>query len=119
MGNGLENQARGGDNGNWCRARAVTGGIQRRIAGKADFLGNNLGAIIGAFITWFVWIEAEPVALWLVGYVNLLLDETNPLRSHLQEVAPHMRMVLMGLILVLVLRFRPKGILPEKVPDHY
>jgi len=30
-----------------------------------------------------------------------------------------MRMVLMGLILVLVLRFRPKGILPEKAPDHY
>ncbi|GIT07566.1 MAG: hypothetical protein CM1200mP30_11960 [Pseudomonadota bacterium] len=64
--------------------------------------GNNLGAIIGAFITWFVWVEAEPVALWLVGHVNLLLDETNPLRSHLQEVAPHMRMVLMGLILILV-----------------
>jgi len=27
--------------------------------------------------------------------------------------------VLMGLILVLVLRFRPKGILPEEAPDHY
>ena len=81
--------------------------------------GNNLGAIIGAFITWFVWIEAEPVALWLVSYFNLLLDEANPLRLHLQEVAPHMRMVLMGFILVLVLRFRPKGILPENVPDRY
>ena len=81
--------------------------------------GNNLGAIIGAFITWFVWVEAEPAALWLVSHVNLMLDETNPLRSHLQEVAPHMRMVLMGLILILVLRFRPKGIMPEKVPDHY
>ena len=28
--------------------------------------GNNLGSIIGAFITWFVWIEAEPTSLWLV-----------------------------------------------------
>ena len=81
--------------------------------------GNNLGAIIGAFITWFVWVEAEPAALWLVSHVNLFLNETNPLRSHLKEVAPHMRMVLMGLILVLVLRFRPKGILPEKAPVHY
>ena len=81
--------------------------------------GNNLGAIIGAFITWFVWVEAEPAALWLVSHVNLFLNETNPLRSHLNEVAPHMRMVLMGLILVLVLRFRPKGIIPEKAPDHY
>ena len=81
--------------------------------------GNNLGAIIGAFITWFVWIEAEPSALWLVSQINVFLEESNPLRQHLQEVAPHMRMVLMGLILVLVLRFKPKGILPEEAPDHY
>ena len=81
--------------------------------------GNNLGAIIGAFITWFVWIEAEPSALWLVSHINVFLDESNPLRRHLQEVAPHMRMVLMGLILVLVLRFRPKGILPEEASDRY
>jgi len=81
--------------------------------------GNNLGAIIGAFITWFVWIEAEPSALWLVSHINVFLDESNPLRQHLQEVAPYMRMVLMGLILVLVLRFRPKGILPEEAPDRY
>ena len=57
--------------------------------------------------------------LWLVSHANLFLDETNPLRSHLKEVAPHMRMVLMGLILILLLRFRPKGILPEKAPDRY
>ena len=81
--------------------------------------GNNLGSIIGAFITWFVWIEAEPASLWLVSNLDLILDETSPLKLHLQDVAPHMRMVLMGLILVLVLRFSPKGILPEKAPDHY
>jgi len=81
--------------------------------------GNNLGSIIGAFITWFVWIEAEPASLWLVGNLDIFLEETSPLRLHLQDVAPHMRMILMGLILVLVLRFSPKGILPEKAPDHY
>lgn len=81
--------------------------------------GNNLGSIIGAFITWFVWIEAEPASLWLLSNLDLFLDETSPLKLHLQDVAPHMRMVLMGLILVLVLRFSPKGILPEKAPDHY
>ncbi len=81
--------------------------------------GNNLGSIIGAFITWFVWIEAEPASLWLVGNLDIFFEETSPLRLHLQDVAPHMRMILMGLILVLVLRFSPKGILPEKAPDHY
>ena len=81
--------------------------------------GNNLGSIIGSFITWFVWIEAEPASLWLVSNLDIFLEETSPLRLHLQDVAPHMRMILMGLILVLVLRFSPKGILPEKAPDHY
>jgi branched-chain amino acid transport system permease protein len=80
--------------------------------------GNNLGSVIGAFITWFLWIEAEPAALWLVGLVNSMLAETNPLRQHLVEVAPHMRMVLMGLILVLVLRFSPRGVLPEQAPKR-
>ena len=76
--------------------------------------GNNLGAVLGAFITWFTWIEAEPVALWAVENINSLLSEENPLRQHFIEVAPHLRMVVMGLILILVLRFRPEGILPER-----
>ena len=76
--------------------------------------GNNLGAIIGAFITWFVWIEAEPVSLWFVDNLDIFFTSNSPLILHLKEVAPHMRMILMGLILLLVLRFMPKGILPEK-----
>jgi len=80
--------------------------------------GNNLGSVIGAFITWFLWIEAEPAALWLVGLVNSMLAENSPLSQHLLEVAPYMRMVLMGLILVLVLRFSPRGVLPEKIPER-
>ena len=76
--------------------------------------GNNLGAVLGAFITWFTWIEAEPVALWAVENLNSFLSEGNPLRQHFIEVAPHLRMVVMGMILILVLRFRPEGILPER-----
>jgi branched-chain amino acid transport system permease protein len=81
--------------------------------------GNNLGAVLGAFITWFTWIEAEPVALWVVENLNLFLGEENPLRQHFIDVAPHLRMVVMGLMLVLVLRFRPEGILPEKNSNRH
>ena len=81
--------------------------------------GNNLGAIIGAFITWFVWIEAEPVSLWLVDNLDIFFTSNSPIILHLKEVAPHMRMILMGLILLLVLRFMPKGILPEKSSSQY
>jgi len=54
------------------------------------------------------------VALWAVENLNSFLSEENPLRQHFIEVAPHLRMVVMGMILILVLRFRPAGILPEK-----
>jgi branched-chain amino acid transport system permease protein len=76
--------------------------------------GNNLGAVLGAFITWFAWIEAEPIAIWLAEWINTFLTESNPLRQHLLRVAPHMRMVFMGFILIMVLRFRPRGVIPEE-----
>ena len=78
--------------------------------------GNNLRAVLGAIITWYAWIEAEPASECLAQGINSFLHESNPLRQHLLEVAPQMRMVVMGLILILVLRFSPRGILPEQSP---
>lgn len=77
--------------------------------------GNNLGAVFGGFLIWFMWIEAEPIAIVLMDFVTSGMDASSPLRSHLVESAPHLRLFLMGLLLLFVLRFSPKGILPEKV----
>ena len=77
--------------------------------------GNNLGAVFGGFLVWFMWIEAEPIAIVLMDFVTSGMAEASPLRNHLVESAPHLRLFLMGLLLLLVLRFSPKGILPEKV----
>ncbi|PID47805.1 MAG: branched-chain amino acid ABC transporter permease [Proteobacteria bacterium] len=77
--------------------------------------GNNLGAVFGGFLIWFMWIEAEPIAVFLMGALTSGMDAASPLRSHLIESAPHLRLFLMGLLLLLVLRFSPRGILPEKV----
>jgi len=77
--------------------------------------GNNLGAVFGGFLIWFMWIEAEPIAVVLMDMVTSGMDVTSPLRAHLLESAPHLRLFLMGLLLLLVLRFSPRGILPEKV----
>ncbi len=76
--------------------------------------GNNLGSIVGGFIVWFFWIEAEPLGLILVELMTSGLAEGNSLKAHLLENAAHMRLVFMGLILLLVLRFSPKGLLPER-----
>ena len=75
--------------------------------------GNNWGSVLGGFLVWFVWIEAEPAGLWLMDMVTSGLDSTSPLRAHLLEAAPHMRLIIMGVILLLVMRFSPRGLIPE------
>ncbi len=77
--------------------------------------GNNMGSVLGGFLIWLVWIEAEPVGVWLMQVGTAWLDESNVVRIHLIENAQHMRLFFMGLVLLLVLRFSPGGILPEVV----
>jgi branched-chain amino acid transport system permease protein len=76
--------------------------------------GNNWGAILGGFIIWFFWIEAEPLGLLLMNIITSGMSEDSGLRLHLINSAAHMRLMTMGLILLLVLRFSPRGLLPEK-----
>jgi branched-chain amino acid transport system permease protein len=75
--------------------------------------GNNLGAILGGFLIWFFWVQAEPIGLWVMQAFTAGMDENNPLRLHLLESAAHMRLMVMGVVLLLALRFRPRGLLPE------
>ena len=70
--------------------------------------------MLGAFLIWFVWIQAEPAGLWLMDLLTSGLGETSALRAHLLDGAPHMRLFVMGLILLLVLRFSPSGLIPEE-----
>jgi branched-chain amino acid transport system permease protein len=75
--------------------------------------GNNFGSVLGGFLIWFLWIKVEPMSLELITLLTSGLDETNMLRIHLLENAAHMRLFTMGLILLLVLRFSPRGLIPE------
>lgn len=77
--------------------------------------GNNWGAILGGFVVWFFWIQAEPLGLWAMDTLTSGLSEDSPLRQHLLDHAAHMRLMTMGAVLLLVLRFTPKGLIPEKV----
>jgi len=73
--------------------------------------GNNWGSVLGGFLIWFFWIEAEPLGLWLMDTLTSGMGEDNALRQHLIESAAHMRLMTMGLILLLVLRFSPRGLI--------
>lgn len=76
--------------------------------------GNNIGAILGGFLIWYLWIQVEPLGHWLMGVVTSGMAEGSALKEHLLESAAHMRLLTMGLVLLLVLRFSPRGLIPEK-----
>ena len=77
--------------------------------------GNNFGAILGGFVVWFLWVEAAPIALFLINLFTSHLPETNALRIHLIESAPYFRFLLIGIGLLMIMRYRPQGIIPEKI----
>jgi branched-chain amino acid transport system permease protein len=77
--------------------------------------GNNFGAILGGFAVWFLWIEAAPIALFLINFFTSGLEETNAFRVHLTNSIPYFRYLMMGIGLLLIMRYRPRGILPEKI----
>ena len=77
--------------------------------------GNNFGAILGGFAVWFLWIEAAPIALFLINFFTSGLEETNTFRVHLVNSIPYFRYLIMGIGLLLIMRYRSRGILPEKI----
>ena len=76
--------------------------------------GNNFGAVLGAFLIWFLWVQVEPMGLWLMNLITAGLPDSSALKAHLIESAAHMRLFTMGVILLIVLRFSPRGLIPEK-----
>ena len=75
--------------------------------------GNNWGAILGGFLIWFLWIKVEPWGNALMGLITAGMAD-GALKTHLQDSAAHMRLLTMGLVLLLVLRFSPRGLIPER-----
>jgi len=75
--------------------------------------GNNWGAVLGGFVIWFFWIESEPIGLWLITLLTSGMEPDHWLRLHLIENAAHTRLITMGLVLLITLRFAPRGLIPE------
>ncbi|SLN17902.1 leucine/isoleucine/valine transporter permease subunit [Pseudoruegeria aquimaris] len=76
--------------------------------------GNNFGAVLGGFLIWFLWVQVEPVGIWLMQVITSGMAEDSALRAHLLDSTAHMRLLTMGVILLLVLRFSPRGLIPER-----
>ncbi|MGJ7459094.1 branched-chain amino acid ABC transporter permease [Halomonas sp. RA08-2] len=82
--------------------------------------GNNLGTLFGAVAVYLIWIMSEPLALALMSLAVHLGDlwfAWEPPRN-IESRALQARVFVIGLLITLVLRFAPKGLLPEKVKHH-
>ena len=76
--------------------------------------GNNMGSVLGAFIIWFIWIQSGPMGLWVVERLgDSMLEGSNSL-EFIEDRVHYLRLVFMGTILLVIMRFSPSGLLPEK-----
>ncbi|WP_411890346.1 branched-chain amino acid ABC transporter permease [Yoonia sp. SDW83-1] len=76
--------------------------------------GNNFGAVLGGMLIWWLWVMVEPLGLGLMDFIASGLPDGSNLKDTLIDGAAHMRLLTMGLILLLVLRFSPRGLIPER-----
>ena len=75
--------------------------------------GSNWGAVLGGLLIGWLWLIVEtlgPVAM--SGITAGMAD--GPLKAHLVDSAQHMRLLTLGVILLLVLRFSPRGLIPGR-----
>ncbi|MDP3264434.1 MAG: branched-chain amino acid ABC transporter permease [Tabrizicola sp.] len=75
--------------------------------------GNNWGTVLGGLLIGWLWLVVEFLGPNLMGVLTSGLSE-GPLKAHLIDSAQHMRLLTLGVILLLVLRFSPRGLIPEK-----
>jgi len=70
--------------------------------------------VLGGFLIWFLWVQVEPIGAAVIDLVTSGMADGSWLKAHLQGSVQHMRLLTMGVILLLVLRFAPRGLLPER-----
>ena len=75
--------------------------------------GNNWGAVLGGLLVGWLWLIVDNAGPAMVGVLTAGMAD-GPLKSHFIDMAPQMRLLTLGVALLLVLRFSPRGLLPEK-----
>lgn len=76
--------------------------------------GNNFGAVLGGILIWYLWVQVEPWGNAMMALATSGMADGSPLKQHLLDSAAQMRPLVMGVILILMLRFRPQGLIPGK-----
>ncbi len=81
--------------------------------------GNNLGALFGGVLIIIAWNMSAPISLlvfrWLDAGIQALGFSGIP---DLDSRALQMRVFILGLVIVLALRYAPRGLIPERIRKH-
>ena len=75
--------------------------------------GNNWGSVLGGLLVGWLWLIVDNAGPIVVGVLTAGMAD-GALKSHFIDMAPQMRLLTLGVALLLVLRFSPRGLLPEK-----
>ena len=75
--------------------------------------GNNWGSILGGLLIGWLYLAVEFLGPQMMEHITSFLP-AGDLKNHLQDTAAHMRLLTLGVVLLVVMRFAPKGLIPEK-----
>ncbi len=75
--------------------------------------GNNWGAVLGGLFIGWLWLVAENLGPSLMDAITHFMPDGS-FKTNLNDNAQHMRLLSLGVILLLVIRFSPRGLIPEK-----
>ena len=78
--------------------------------------GNNWGAVFGALLIYMTWMISDPVSQWLFnGISNWSTDMGWGAIPEIQSRASQMRVLVLGVVITIALRYAPRGLIPEVV----
>ena len=78
--------------------------------------GNNWGAVFGALLIYITWMISDPVAQFLFNGISARTSEWGwGAIPEIQSRASQMRVLVLGLVITIALRFAPRGLIPEVV----
>lgn len=78
--------------------------------------GNNWGALFGALLIYITWMISDPIAQALFTTISQWTSDIGwgPI-PEIQSRASQMRVLVLGVVISIALRFAPRGLIPEVV----
>ncbi len=75
--------------------------------------GNNWGAVLGGLLLGWLWLIVENAGPVIMGLITAPMTD-GWLKAHLVDSAQQLRLLTLGVVLLVVMRFAPRGLIPEK-----